>query len=523
MSPNGKGAASLVYAQKRPGRDPIETIWALFCSLRFAVVLNLGLALAAMLGTVIPQMQPGLQNFDTELNGFLDQARARYGDFTGVLYWAGFFDLYNSLWFRMLVVLTVFGIVICTLNRWGPTMRLIRHPIVRVGDSFLSGLSEKAQFRAVPVTATTAEGALRSALRRGRYRVVSERSDDGNTLYLYADRDRWSKLVTFVSHAALVMLILSAAGIAQFGWREQSVYFYPGQPVDIGHGVNFSVRNDKFWIEYYPDGKAVKEYKDNLAVIEDGKQVLTKTIIVNDPLRYKGINYFLVSYQPVLYAKATDVGGQSLPLNRMGVSGPVTGTATTAGTLVNFNSTSDEGLPEDLLQLRLKDHTLTLDMKYYQDVERADNENPPVFVVGYLDKNFDKPVYNGFLPRTGPFQLPGFEQYKFSFQKDTAAVLEVAKDPGIEVIAFFFAIMTAGFTLSLYTTFTRCWAKITPHEERPGAVNVVLAGLAEKNKVTFERDFERLATRARDALAAAVSQAAPEETPLLAATGQAEA
>jgi len=110
-------------------------------------VLNVALALAAMTGTVIPQMQPGIQNFDTELNTFLDAARGRYGDLSGFLYWAGFFDLYNSLWFRMLVVLVIFSIIMCTLNRWGPIMRLIRQPAVRVSESFTDSLTERAQFR----------------------------------------------------------------------------------------------------------------------------------------------------------------------------------------------------------------------------------------------------------------------------------------------------------------------------------------------------------------------------------------
>src|SRR5438093_456054 len=146
--------AEAAPAERRPRRDFVETVWTLFCSLRFAVVLNVALALAAMLGTVVPQMQPGIQN------------------------------------------------------------------------------------------------------------LLAEYAGDGRTVHLYADRDRWSKLVTFVSHAALVLLIVVAAGMANFGWREQSVFFYPGKPVDVGHGLDFTVRHDKFSIDYYPDGKTVKEYKD---------------------------------------------------------------------------------------------------------------------------------------------------------------------------------------------------------------------------------------------------------------------
>lgn len=496
-APPAAGAAAL---DRRPRRDFVETVWTLFCSIRFAIVLNMGLALAAMLGTVIPQMQPGLQSFETELNIFLDNARGRYGDLAGLLYWAGFYDLYNSLWFRMLVVLVVFSIIMCTLNRWGPIMRLIRNPAVRVSDSFLASATEKAQLRAVPLDAKAAESALRTALRKSRYRVLVDHEGDPGTVYLYADRDRWSKLVTFVSHAALVMLIISAAGMTNFGWREQSVYFYPGKPVNVGHDTDFSVRHDKFEIEYYTDTTTVKEYKDTLAVVEGGKDVLTKTIVVNDPLHYKGINFFLVSYQPILYASASGPGGEKMTLRRMGTSGLVTDTVSTGESLVDFQFTSDENVPMDFVQLPVKDHVLTLQLKYYQDVTRADGENPPVYVQAYVDKDFDKTIYDAFLPRTGALVLPGFEGYTFTFRKDITAVLEVAKDPGLGLVGGFFFIMAAGFTISLYTTFTRCWAKIAPNEEKPGTVNIMLAGLAEKNKVSFERDFEKVATRVRDAL-----------------------
>lgn len=501
--PPGEGAASVPMPRK-PRRDFVETVWSLFVSVRFAVVLNVGGALAVMLGTVIPQMPPGTQDFPTELNTFLDQARTRYGDFSGVLYWAGFYDLFNSLWFRILIVLVVFSIVMCTLNRWQPIMRLIRHPSVRVSEAFISGLSENAQFKAVPLDASQVEEILRGVFKKGRYRTLSEYSPEGQVVHLYADRDRWSKLVTFVSHAALVALILVSAGMASFGgWRVQSVFFYPGEPVDVGHGLPFTVRNDRFWIDYYADGKTIKEYKDTLSVVEDGKDVLTKTIVVNDPLRYKGVNYFLVSYQPILFARVTDASGQKQALRRMGQSGPITDTNKTGDTLVKFQFTSQDNLPMDLIQLPTKDHTVTLELTYYQDVARNPGENPAVYVRAYVDKNFDTRIYDGFLPRTGPLKLPGYEQYNFAFTPDTATVLEVAKDPGLGPIVFLFAIMTAGFATSLYTTFCRCWATITPNQEKPGTVNILVGGLAEKNKVSFEQDFEKLATRTRDALSAA--------------------
>ena len=510
VAPAQKGAASpatrattpqvAVDARPGPRRDLIEAVWVLFCSVKFAVVLNVALAFVVMLGTIIPQVQPGVQDSTEALAQFLDGARGRYGDLSGLMYWAGFFDIYNSLPFRMLVVFVVFGIIICTLNRWQPTMRLISKPVVKASDGFLAGLTEKAQFRAVPVAQEQAEQALRSAFRKGRYRVLAERSAGDPALHLYADRDRWSKLVTFVSHAGLVMLFLSAAFITQLGWRERSLLFKPGVPVNVGHGTDFTVANVGWEIEYYPGTQTVKEYRNTLAVYENGTQVLTKTAIVNDPLNYKGINFFLVSYMPVLYVRGEDTTGTALPLNLMGASGPLTETVAGGEAMLDFAFTSDDNLPLDYVQFRGPDHTLTLELTYYQNVARAPDENPPAYARAFIDQEFEKPIYDAFVPRTGPLVLPGYEQYKFNFRQDTATVLEVAQDPGLGVVGLFFTIMGLGFTISLYTTFTRCWARVTP-AEGGGTVNIVVGGLAEKNKVSFERDFEKLALRIKDALA----------------------
>ena len=99
------------------------------------------------------------------------------------------------------------------------------------------------------------------------------------------------------------------------------------------------------------------------------------------------------------------------------------------------------------------------------------------------------------------------------FQKETATIMEVAEDYGLTPIAFWFVLMTLGFALSLYITFVRCWARITPHPDEPGRSVVLLGGLAEKNKITFEAEFEKLALRVRDHLAASVQQLAVSRQP----------
>ena len=39
-----------------------------------------------------------------------------------------------------------------------------------------------------------------------------------------------------------------------------------------------------------------KEYRSSLTIVANGQSVVNKDIIVNDPLRYKGVNMFQSSY-----------------------------------------------------------------------------------------------------------------------------------------------------------------------------------------------------------------------------------
>src|SRR3954454_16082796 len=89
----------------KPQRDFFEITWSLLCSVRFAVVLILLLAAATTLGTTIPQISPGLRDFPLDYADFLSRAYARFGPLAGAMDWAGLFDLFNSFWYRLLIVL----------------------------------------------------------------------------------------------------------------------------------------------------------------------------------------------------------------------------------------------------------------------------------------------------------------------------------------------------------------------------------------------------------------------------------
>ena len=60
-----------------------------------------------------------------------------------------------------------------------------------------------------------------------------------------------------------------------------------------------------------------------------------------------------------------------MPLRLMGQNGPITDTVPRGEVLVDFPYSSDDNLPLDYVQLAGKDHTLTLEITYYQNVTRG--------------------------------------------------------------------------------------------------------------------------------------------------------
>jgi len=66
--------------------------------------------------------------------------------------------------------------------------------------------------------------------------------------------------------------------------------------------IDFFIRCNDFKVKFYDSG-APEEFKSDLTIIENGNETLTESILVNHPLRYKGINIFQSSYGTSSFGK----------------------------------------------------------------------------------------------------------------------------------------------------------------------------------------------------------------------------
>jgi cytochrome c biogenesis protein len=211
-----------------------KEIQRVFLSLRLTIFLLVTIALVSSVGTLIPQQQ--------EVGEYIQH----YGETLYQLFdLFGFLNLFGSWWFELLLVLLMANLVACFLKR-------------------LPGMA-----------------ALKSL----------------------TTTERLGRVGPQVTHFSL-MIILAGSLIGNIWGFKAFINIPQGSSVNAvvlknsSRMVNldFTVRCDRFKVSYYQGSQTPKEYLSDLTVLEKGREVLKKTIRVNDPLQYKGISFYQSSY-----------------------------------------------------------------------------------------------------------------------------------------------------------------------------------------------------------------------------------
>lgn len=272
----GAGAATQTL---QPGRfDPFRFLWDLLTNVKFALLL-VGLAgIASMIGVVLPQLPGPMRGNPAAREAWLELRREDFGALTDTMYRLDLFEVFYSPWFNGLWVVIVFAVTVCTVSRFAPTWRAVHRPPRQVGERYFETAHHRASFAFEgPADAVTAE------LRRRRYSVEEVTRRDGAT-YLFAERFAWSHYGTFVSHLALLMLLIGAL-LTRFGGFNNTFIIpetAPAFPVfaDPGPGQIFVRVLDA--IEGRDGAGNIVDYRTHMEV-RRGDQTVACTTTVNDP------------------------------------------------------------------------------------------------------------------------------------------------------------------------------------------------------------------------------------------------
>ena len=271
-------AAAGGIAGRRPPLDPLRGAWGLLTNVKFALLL-VGTAVAAGLaGTVLPQLPAPMRDNPAARAAWLELRKETFGPFTGPLHRAGFFDVFHATWFTALWALIIVAVTVCTVSRFRPTWRNVARPPRAVPDSYFV----RARHHLAVASQATPAG-VSAGLRRRRYHVEEVRRE-GETVYLFADRFAWVQLGTFVSHLALLMLLVGALLTVLLGYSRALVIAEatPAAPVfdRAGPGQLFVRVVDAF--RGTDDRGNVIDFHTDIEVRRGSESVLCR-VKVNDP------------------------------------------------------------------------------------------------------------------------------------------------------------------------------------------------------------------------------------------------
>ncbi len=255
--------------------------------LRLAIVLLLAIALFSISGTVIEQGQ-SLAYYQSNY----PEHPALFGFLTWkVLLTLGLDHVYRTWWFLSILILFGSSLTACTFTRQFPALKAARR---------WKFYDEPRQFQKLALSAELDRGSLNSLtplLEKRRYKVFQE----GDTLY--ARKGIIGRIGPIVVHASMLIILAGAILGAMTGFIAQEMVpsgntFQVKNIVDAGPYAlpqipkDWSVRVNRFWIDYTPEG-GIDQFYSELSVLDNqGQEADKQTIYVNKPLRYRGVTFY---------------------------------------------------------------------------------------------------------------------------------------------------------------------------------------------------------------------------------------
>jgi cytochrome c biogenesis protein len=445
-------------ADEKRTPSPMDRVWDFFISVKLAIVTLIVLASTSILGTIIEQNQPP------------EKYHQIYEDWAYALMdRLNLFDMYHSTWFLLMLVLFTVNLSCCTIDRFPKMLKVVRNPRTKLDGGLEKSLSLSDRWKK--------KGSLQEWT--GKYAEALSGSfakptvtEDGGEVHLYAETGVASRFGVYVTHFSIIIIFIGAivGNVAGFkGYvnipEGESITKVPVRGGIAMQDLGFTVRLNAFSLETYPSGQP-KAYKSDLSIIDGGREAVRKTIVVNDPLQYKGIWFYQSSY------------GQA------------------GGATAQVAVTRKDGTPVRMLALTANDPVPIDGYGTVSGVNYDENfqgKGPALQVV--VEKP-GQPATSFWLVQGRPdLDRERADSLVFTFRGLSSKMftgLQVAKDPGVNIVWLGCALMVIGLIMAFFLSHQRVWIRLAQGTD--GRVEVVLAGTASRNRLAFEKRFEKLQT-----------------------------
>ena len=428
-----------------------NSFWEFFTSVKLALFCFFTLAFASIFGTIIPQ---------NESSGFYIQ---KYGETAAkVFQLLNIPDMYNSWWFVSLLSLFSINLIVCSIDRLPTVWKLVTMDNLATSVNRLEKMTPRMRYgtnRPMQEIAGEVEQTFSSA----GWKPSRREGEEG--IMLFAQKTPWVRFGVYIVHLSILVIFAGAIIGTLFGAKgsvmipeKSTVPYFFDRSDSQQKPLGFEIRVNDFSLTYYDTG-APKEFRSDLTVIQEGQEVLHKSIVVNDPLDYKGYTFYQSSYQAMESYWIT-IQNQNTGERQTFQARP--------GAELKWR---EAGITFGIINLLQPDRWGRYRLKIWFSDGKGE---PSVF---WLDGETVVTVERLDAP------------YAFKSEQVFATGLQVAKDPGVWPVYIGCTMMLLGLIVAFFLSHRRLWIYIKEDEKR---TSLIVAGSANKNKAGFENMFDAL-------------------------------
>ena len=488
-------------------------------SVRFGVVMLCSLVVLSMIGMLI--VQQNVDGFDTYFASLTPAERIVFGRL-------GFFDIYHSWYFNLLLLVLSLNIILASIDRFPSAWAYIKSPKLTATRDWLlrqkenavleTGVDEKAVTEAV--RKVFEKHGLKPKLSTNET-IAYAVDEDGKKLFdqtvrstdvvFFGEKGRINRLGAYIVHVALLTLFIGHFVALQTGW-DANLRMIPGNATDKMQMLEFDVGQKREFEVQVPftmtctdiqqklidpngsiDVTNTLDWRTQLKVDDPEYGPTLANISMNQPFQYRGFRFFQAQTIPIGNARTikleiTPQGGGD-PVH---VDIPRMGSATLPdGTLVEY----DEFLPDFTFNAEGKPDTRSGD---YNNPVAVLNVTPPG---GTRTKVF---AFGTGVAENVPVGAPklGYKWRLAEFEKSPFAhVLSIKYDPysGAFIAWYFGGFGLIGALIFVFFfSHRRVWTLI--RQTGTGTVEILVGGHTNRNPVGFEDKFKKIVADLREAV-----------------------
>ena len=256
-----------------------------FANFKFAMVILALIAIGSSLGSFIEQ--------DQDIT-YYQETYPEKTPIYGFINWKfiinfGLDSVYSTWWFLTLLFILAISLITCSFIRQIPLLRISKEYFFK---------RKKNSFKSLPFSVKFPNVYFLKELILLKIEDMNFYIYQTNKL-IYGYKGLIGRISPILVHISLVLILLGSSIGAFKNFKAQEILpkgelFHIQNPIKIGSLTslpNITTRVNDFWVEY--ENNRIHQFYSSLSILDEyGNELKTQTISVNNPLRYKNIDFY---------------------------------------------------------------------------------------------------------------------------------------------------------------------------------------------------------------------------------------